>query len=238
MIQVVPVLSDNYSYLIVCPQTKKAAVVDCPDAAPVLRVLQKQDWDFCAILDTHHHFDHVKGNEDLLRFKKVDVYGSVYDKNRIPGLTKTLREGDEVIVGELKGRVLEIPGHTLGHIAYYFPTLKALFCGDTLFVGGCGRLLEGSAEQMFSSLEKLKSLPDDTKIYCGHEYSQKNLEFALTVEPHNPAIRKKLEEVRAKRKRGDPTIPSILGEEKEYNLFLRCRDTQQLAEVRRAKDHS
>ncbi|MDO8494609.1 MAG: hydroxyacylglutathione hydrolase [Deltaproteobacteria bacterium] len=228
MIQIVPVLADNYSYLIVCPKTKKAAVVDCPDSAPVLAVLQKSGWDFCAILDTHHHFDHVGGNENLLRYKKVDVYGSLYDKNRIPGLTKTLCEGDVVAVGELQGKVLEIPGHTLGHIAYYFEEMKALFCGDTLFVGGCGRLLEGTAEQMFQSLEKLKKLPDDTIIYCGHEYTKKNLEFALTIEPENKALQRRIKE--------NPKAPSTIGEEKTYNPFLRCKDVAQFAKVRRAKD--
>ena len=157
------------------------------------------------------------------------VYGGAYDQNRIYGLNHPLKEGDEVRLGELKFKILDIPGHTLGHIAYYGHGV--VFCGDTLFVGGFGRLFEGTAKQMFDSLSKLKNLPDDTKVYCMHEYSQKNLEFALILEPNNPALLKKYREVCAKRKRGESTVPSTIGEEKSYNPFLRWDSEELTANV-------
>lgn len=224
-VEIVSVLSDNYCYWVVCPKTKKAGLIDCPDAESALDLLKKNDWEFIAILNTHHHWDHVGGNEELLRYKKVPIYGP------------HLKEEGKIAIGQLEATVLKIPGHTLDHVAYYFPELKALFCGDTLFVGGCGRLFEGTAEQLFASLNKIKNLPDDTLIYCGHEYTLKNLEFALTVEPNNQTLRKKYEEAKQKRSRGEPTIPSTLGEEKAYNPFLRAKDPAELAERRRAKDN-
>ena len=141
-IHIIPVLSDNYCYWVVCPKTRKAALIDCPDAAPALEILKKSGWDFAAILNTHHHWDHIGGNEALLRYKKVPVCGP------------QLKEGDKIQIGELAAQVLALPGHTLDHVAFYFPALKALFCGDTLFVGGCGRLFEGTAEQCSHRLPK------------------------------------------------------------------------------------
>ncbi|MBI4223433.1 MAG: hydroxyacylglutathione hydrolase, partial [Deltaproteobacteria bacterium] len=174
--------------------------------------------------NTHHHWDHVGGNETLLRHKKVPILGPA------------LQEGERISVGALEAAVLKVPGHTLDHVAFYFPDLKAVFCGDALFVGGCGRLFEGTPEQMFESLGKLKALPDDTQIYCGHEYTQKNLEFALTVEPANRALQKKYEEVKQKRASGLPTVPSTIGEEKSYNPFIRSGNPQELLRRRRAKN--
>lgn len=223
-IYIVPVLSDNYCYWVVCPATCQAAIIDCPDAGAALVLLKKHGWDFVAVLNTHHHWDHVGGNEELLQYKKVPVYGP------------HLKEGEKIAIGQLEATLLKIPGHTLDHVAYYFESLRALFCGDTLFVGGCGRLFEGTAEQMFDSLAKIKNLPDDTLIYCGHEYSQKNLEFALTIEPNNKALQKKYEWVKQKRVRGEPTIPSTLAEEKSYNPFLLAKDPAELAKRRKAKD--
>lgn len=223
-IYIVPVLSDNYCYWVVCPKTNKAALVDCPDAGPALEVLRKNNWDFCAILNTHHHWDHVGGNEALLDHKKVPIFGP------------QLKDGETISIGELKGTVIAVPGHTLDHIAFYFPQPKALFCGDALFVGGCGRIFEGTPEQMFGSLGKLKTLPDDTRIYCGHEYTLKNLEFALTIEPGSQAIRKKYEEAKQKRSRNEPTIPSTLAEEKSYNPFLRAKSVEEFLKRRRLKD--
>lgn len=215
----IPTLMDNYTYLIVCEKTSEAAIVDSPDAKATWGVIKKENVKPAAIFSTHHHWDHVGGNEELLQYQKMDVYGSLYDQNRVPGLTKTLKEGDQVKIGSLTFSILEIPGHTLGHIAFYGH--GALFCGDTLFASGCGRLFEGSAQQMVSSLTKLKKLPEDTKIYCGHEYTQKNMEFALTLEPSNPALQKKYQEVVNLRKNNQPTIPTTMAEEKSYNPFLR-----------------
>lgn len=229
---IIPTLFDNYTYLIVCEKTGEAAVVDSPDAEATLEVIRREGVNFSAILSTHHHADHVAGNTDLVKFKRVPVYGSVYDRDRVPELTQTVREGDVVSVGALKFSVIEIPGHTLGHVAYR--NYENLFCGDTLFAGGCGRLFEGTPEMMVTSLTKLKNLPDDTRVYCGHEYTQKNLEFALTLEPTNQALLKKYDEVCAARKEDRPTVPTTIGEEKSYNPMLRW-ESPALQESLRAK---
>jgi hydroxyacylglutathione hydrolase len=215
----IPLLKDNYGYLIVCPETNEAAIVDPSEGEPVLREVEAQEVKLTSILNTHHHRDHTGGNSLLLERFNLRVYAHRNDRERIPGLTDPLDEGDQVFVGGLRGRVLFIPGHTKGHIAYLFD--NRLFCGDTLFVAGCGRLFEGTAEQMLASLSKLAQLPADTLVYCGHEYTQKNLEFALTLEQHNPSLNKKIEQVRALRAQGLSTVPSNIAEEKETNPFLR-----------------
>jgi len=215
----IPLLRDNYAYLVVCEATREAAVVDPSEAGPVLRQVEKEEVNLKAILNTHHHWDHTGGNADLLQRFSLRVYGHRRDQGRIPGLTHPLDEGDEVVIGKLQAKVLFIPGHTKGHIAYLFP--GGLFCGDTLFVAGCGRLFEGSAEEMHSSLNKLKDLPTETLVYCGHEYTEKNLQFALTLEPDNPRLAEKIQRVRSLRARGLSTVPSTMAEERETNPFLR-----------------
>lgn len=216
----IPCLSDNYAYLIVDDATREAAVVDASEASPVREVLAREKVRLGAILSTHHHFDHVGGNEDLAKAFRVPVYGGEQDKGRLPGLTNPLAHGDTITVAGEEARVLHIPGHTLGHIAYAFA--GHVFTGDTLFFAGCGRLFEGTPEMMVESLTKiLGSLPDNTWVYCGHEYTAKNLEFALTVEPGNAKARETLEAVRAKRKRGEPSVPSTMSLEKAVNPFLR-----------------
>ncbi|MBI3057717.1 MAG: hydroxyacylglutathione hydrolase [Deltaproteobacteria bacterium] len=215
----IPLLRDNYAYLIVCDRTNRAAVVDPSEAEPVLRQVEKEKVVLTAILNTHHHRDHTGGNPGLLEHFPLEVYGHMADKGRIPGLTHPLRDGDEVRVGQLRGRVLFIPGHTKGHVAYLFE--NRLFCGDTLFVAGCGRLFEGTAGQMRESLSKLLQLPADTLVYCGHEYTEKNLQFATTLEPNNKKLSAKLEKVRSLRSRGISTVPSTMAEESETNPFLR-----------------
>lgn len=215
----IPLLRDNYGYLIVCEKTNEAAVVDPSEADPVIRQVEKERVILKAILNTHHHRDHTGGNVGLLEHWPLEVYGHAVDKERIPGLTHPLDDEDEVCVGQLRGRVLFIPGHTKGHIAYVFD--NKLFCGDTLFVAGCGRLFEGTAEQMVGSLTKLKELSSDTLVYCGHEYTEKNLQFAATVEPGNRRVTEKLERVRFLRTKGISTVPSTMQEERETNPFLR-----------------
>lgn len=215
----IPLLRDNYAYLIVCDRTNRAAVVDPSEAEPVLRQVEKEKVALTAILNTHHHRDHTGGNPGLLEHFPLEVYGHMADKGRIPGLTHPLRDGDEVRVGQLRGRVLFIPGHTKGHVAYLFE--NRLFCGDTLFVAGCGRLFEGTAEQMHDSLTKLLQLPEDTLVYCGHEYTEKNLQFALTLEPNSKKLAEKMQGVRSLRARSVSTVPSTMAEEKETNPFLR-----------------
>ena len=226
----IPCLSDNYAYLIVDEATGDAAVVDASEADPVRKAVAREKARVTAILSTHHHFDHVGGNEELSAAWGVPVYGGEKDQGRLPGLSKPLAHGDEVTVGRARARVLHIPGHTLGHIAYAFP--GHVFTGDTLFFAGCGRLFEGTPEMMVESLlQRLGALPDDTLVYCGHEYTEKNLEFALSVEPGNARARKVLEEVRVKRKAGKPSIPSTIGLEKEVNPFLRASSPEIQAAV-------
>ena len=215
----IPLLRDNYAYLIVCEKTNNAAIVDPSEAGPILSKVKEEKVTLRAILNTHHHHDHTGGNPGLLDRLTLQVYGHAADKKRIPGLTHPLNDGDEVRIGELTGKVLFIPGHTRGHIAYLFE--NKLFCGDTLFVAGCGRLFEGTAEQMHDSLTKLRQLPADTLVYCGHEYTEKNIQFALTLEPNNKHLTEKMQRARSLRAKGISTVPSTMAEEMETNPFLR-----------------
>lgn len=215
----IPLLRDNYGYLILCEKTNCAAIVDPSEAEPVLARVAQEKTTLKTILNTHHHRDHTGGNEGLLARHRLDVCGHKGDQGRIFGLTLGVDEGDEVAVGELRGKVLFIPGHTTGHVAYLFG--NNLFCGDTLFTAGCGRLFEGTPEQMHASLRKLMALPDDTKVYCGHEYTENNLRFAMTLEPKNYKLASRYERVQALRARGQPTVPATLEEEKQTNPFLR-----------------
>ncbi|MGH7770719.1 MAG: hydroxyacylglutathione hydrolase [Candidatus Binatia bacterium] len=223
----IPLLRDNYGYLIVSEKTNQAAIVDPSEAEPVLRQAEKEKVTLKAILNTHHHRDHTGGNSGLLESLPLQVYGHKNDQGRIPGLTHPLDDGDEVTIDDLRARVFFIPGHTKGHIAYLFE--NKLFCGDTLFTAGCGRLFEGTAEQMHSSLNKLQQLPADTLVYCGHEYTEKNLQFAMTVEPNNKNVAAKLDRVRSMRAKGISTVPSTMAEEKQTNPFLRW-DSKEIQE--------
>jgi hydroxyacylglutathione hydrolase len=215
----VPAFEDNYLWLI--HDGVHAAVVDPGDAAPILAALDAHNLSLVAILLTHHHADHVGGVPDLLRRFNVPVFGPRGEA--IPAITRPLAEGDTAIVPELglTLSVLDVPGHTKGHIAYVAPSEGAVFCGDTLFAGGCGRLFEGTPEQMVASLTKLASLPDDTKVYCAHEYTLANLKFAHEVEPGNPDLAARIEAEQIKRNNGQPTVPSTIGLEKATNPFLR-----------------
>jgi len=229
----VPQLADNYAYLIVDPATNEAAVVDCAEAAPVLAEVERERARLTTVLATHHHFDHVGGNRDLLAtIPDLHIFGSAGDASKIPGITHRLDDGDPVTVGTLRARAISIPAHTSGHVAYHFPEARAVFTGDTLFAGGCGRLFEGDAAQMMRSLGKLATLPDDTRVYCGHEYTLKNLQFAAELEPGNHELTAKLDRVRALRERREPTVPSTIGEEKATNPFLRTQSRELAASVR------
>lgn len=218
----VPQLSDNYAYLVVDDASKQCGVVDCAEAGKVLAEVNGRGLQLIAVLPTHWHFDHVGGNEDLVRaVPGLRVYGARGERGRIPAQTHAVDDGDTVEVGSLKGRVIGIPAHTNGHIAYYFSGLNAVFTGDTLFIAGCGRVFEGRAQTMVESLAKLSALPDSTQVYCGHEYTEKNLRFALTLEPNNQALKSKYEWTRNVRAEGKYTIPSTIGDEKQFNPFLR-----------------
>jgi hydroxyacylglutathione hydrolase len=215
----IPAFADNYLWLI--HDGSHAAVVDPGDAAPVLETLKARGLKLVAILLTHHHADHVGGVPDLLAQNAVPVFGP--RGSRIGGITIPLSEGDAAVVPELGLRfsVLEVPGHTLDHIAYHEPDRRWLFCGDTLFAAGCGRLFEGSPAQMTESLAKLTALPDDTAVYCAHEYTMSNLKFAREVEPENMALLARISEEQQKRDQNRPTLPSFIGLEKSTNPFLR-----------------
>ncbi|MEA5506577.1 hydroxyacylglutathione hydrolase [Halotia wernerae UHCC 0503] len=221
------VLSDNYIFLLHDRKQKIAAVVDPAEAEPVLKQLIDLQAELVAIFNTHHHSDHVGGNRQLIeQFPQVTVYGGAEDQGRIPGQQVFLQQGDRVQFGDRIAEIIFVPGHTRAHIAYYFPPNTSsepgdLFCGDTLFAGGCGRLFEGTPTQMLESLSKLRVLPDNTRVWCAHEYTLKNLQFALTVDRGNTDLQRRFDEVKTCRSRGEATVPSLLGVEKDTNPFLR-----------------
>lgn len=218
----VPAFQDNYLWLV--HNGRHAVVVDPGDATPILTALQQHGLSLTAILLTHHHADHIGGVPALLQHFKVPVYGPRHDN--IDCISEPLDEGDVVTQSDLSLslKVIEVPGHTSGHIAYYAAEQAWLFCGDTLFAGGCGRLFEGTPQQMITSLAKLAALPDETQVFCAHEYTLANLKFALEVEPDNPALVARVETEKQKRQQGIPTVPSNIGLEKATNPFLRYRE--------------
>jgi hydroxyacylglutathione hydrolase len=242
----IPTLRDNYTYLLVCEETGEGAVVDAPEFEPVVARVEACGARLAKILSTHHHPDHSMANPRLAERYRVPVFGHRSDAGRLPGLTDGLEEGDRVSVGREGARVLFIPAHTRGHIAYVFDGAGAVFCGDTLFAAGCGRLFEGTPEMMFAALRKLGALPPETRVYCGHEYTESNLRFAAHVDPGNDAVREKLERVRKIRARaaadwhhateGEMTVPSTIAEEHATNPFLRAPDAAELSRVRKLKD--
>ena len=237
----IPLFSDNYAWLLRDSATGATAVVDPADAGPVEAAVMAAGGRLDLILLTHHHADHVAGTDAIREKFGAKVLGAAADAHRLPKLDRGLKEGDPVAVGDVKGLVLETPGHTLGHISFYFPAgspadRPALISGDTLFSLGCGKLLEGTAADMFGSLQKFAKLPDDTLVYCGHEYTASNARFALTVEPDNAMLQGRAAEVSRLRAAGEPTVPSTLGEEKAANPFLRAGSVEALARIRAAKD--
>jgi hydroxyacylglutathione hydrolase len=231
-IRLFPCLTDNFGYLIHDPATGATASIDAPEAEPVLKALQREGWTLTDILITHHHGDHVGGVAELKQKYGCRVVGPHDKSARIANVDLRVGQGDVVKVGGLLARVLETPGHTLDHISYVFDNEKALFAADTLFSIGCGRVFEGNYPMMWDSLLKLRALPDDFKLYCGHEYTAANVKFALTIEPENPALKARAEEVRRLRAENKPTVPTLLGDEKKANVFLRADEPSVAASVR------
>lgn len=223
-VEQIPVLSDNYVYLVHEPDAGVTAVVDPAVAEPVLERLRTRGWTLDWILSTHHHADHTGGNLELKNATGCRIAGPKKDASRIPGIDVGLAEGDRFQLGAVEAEIYETPGHTSGHISYWFPEARALFCADTLFSLGCGRLFEGNPAQMWTSLGKFAGLPDDAMVYCGHEYTQSNARFALSVDPDNEALQRRAEEVDRLRAQGKPTVPTTLGEERAANPFLRAGD--------------
>jgi hydroxyacylglutathione hydrolase len=231
-----PILKDNYAWLLVDAASGAVGLVDPAEEGPLIAAIEVRGGRLDTIFLTHHHADHVAATEVLKGRYGAQVVGAAIDIARLPRLDLAVNEGDRVPFGASHAEVLFVPGHTRGHVAYYFPAGGVLACGDTLFSLGCGRLFEGTAEEMFASLRKLAALPDETLVCCGHEYTESNLRFALSVDPDNPALHRRAEEVRAARAAGRPTVPSRLGEEKACNPFLRARDAAHFAELRARKD--
>jgi hydroxyacylglutathione hydrolase len=246
----IPCLKDNYGYLVHDPDSGLTASIDTPDAAAIERALTERGWRLDYILNTHHHFDHAGGNLALKKKTGCVIVGSRNDAARIPGIDVRVGEGDTFDLGRHRARILETPGHTVGHICYVFDDDRAAFVGDTLFSLGCGRLFEGTPQQMWGSLQKLRGLPDDMRVYCAHEYTESNGRFAATMEPGNAELAARMREVAALRAAGRPTVPSTIGVEKATNPFLRpesaelrvtlelpgAADADVLGETRRRKD--
>ena len=218
----IPCLTDNYAYIINDYNSKTIGVVDPSEAQPIISFLKRKNLKLNYILNTHHHFDHIGGNVELKKKYNAKIIGFVGDKHRIPGIDITLNNNEQWNFGNSIIKVLHIPGHTLGHICFFFEKEKIAFTGDTLFSLGCGRIFEGSHNQMLTSLNKIKKLPKDTMIYCGHEYTYKNAEFCIRYDTNNTELKKKFEKIKKLRLKNLPTIPSSLEDELKVNIFLRC----------------
>ena len=216
--------SDNFGVLLHDPETGATATIDAPEAAPIEAALKATGWKLTDILVTHHHADHTDGIMELKNKYKCRVVAPAAEAASIPGVDETVREGNTVKVGKLTGSVIETPGHTLGHIAYWFHADNLAFVGDTLFSIGCGRVIEGTMDQMWGSMLKMRDLPDATQIYCGHEYTLANIKFALSVDKDNPALQARAAEAEKQIAAGEPTVPTTIGDEKKANPFLRAGD--------------
>jgi hydroxyacylglutathione hydrolase len=234
--QPVALLRDNYAWLLRDAATGATAIVDPAEPGPVIAAVDAAGGRLDAILLTHHHGDHIAGTDEVRDRYGARVIGARADAHRLPALNQAVRDGDSVAVGEAVGRVIETPGHTHGHICFFFPGGGVLLCGDTLFSLGCGRLLEGTPAEMFASLRGLAALPADTLVCCGHEYTESNSRFALHADPANAALIAYAEQVRAMRAEGRPSVPSRLADELAANPFLRARDVATFADLRARKD--
>ena len=221
-VNLIPCLTDNYSYIINDNVSKTVGVLDPSEAFPVIAFLKKKNLKLNYILNTHHHHDHIGGNLELKKLYNAKVVGFVGDKHRIPGIDITLEDNAKWIFGESSVKILHIPGHTLGHICFFFENEKIAFTGDTLFSLGCGRIFEGDHKQLLTSLNKIKKLPKNTKIYCGHEYSYKNAEFCMKYDNDNIDLKKKFEKIKQLRSNNLPTLPTGLEDELKSNIFLKC----------------
>ena len=232
----IPVLTDNYVWLVHEPASGATMVVDPAVAAPVLAEAASRGWQITDIWNTHWHPDHTGGNAEIKAATGCTITGPAAEAERIPTLDVLVRGGDVVRLGATEATVIDVPAHTAGHIAYYFESEAAAFVGDTLFAMGCGRLFEGTAAQMFENMAKLATLPDATTVYCAHEYTQSNGRYALVAEPENGALVARMTRVDAARTRGEATVPTTIGDEKATNPFMRASTVEQLAERRAAKD--
>ena len=236
-IRIIPCLQDNYSYLIIDEKKNIACVVDPSEADPIIEVLENNKIKLKFILNTHHHYDHVGGNKKLKKKYGSSVVGFKGDKERIPGIDILVDDQETWINKNFEAKIIYIPGHTLGHICFYFYKEHSVFTGDTLFSLGCGRIFEGTYSQMFNSLMKLKELPENTKIYCGHEYTKKNSDFCLVHDVNNQNLKAKIHNIDVKLKNSLPTIPSTIKDELECNIFLRSSNVETFSKLRDLKDN-
>jgi len=236
-VEIVPCLKDNYSYLIIDDSNNSACVVDPSESKPILNFLNNKNIKLKYILNTHHHFDHVGGNKDLKKKFGSTVIGFKKDSSRIPEIDVELENNQIWKAENFVAKIIHVPGHTSGHICFHFFKEKIVFTGDTLFSLGCGRIFEGTNQEMFNSLKKIKSLPDETKVYCGHEYTINNSKFCIEYDANNQNLKKKIEDIKRKIKNGSPTIPSTIKEELDCNIFLRTNDLETFSKLRDLKDN-
>ena len=236
-IEIIPCLQDNYSYLIIDETNNSACVIDPGESRPIIDFIKNKNLQLKYILNTHHHFDHIGGNKDLKKKFGSIILGFKKDSSRIPEIDVLLEDNQIWKADNFICQIIHIPGHTMGHICYHFFKEKIAFTGDTLFSLGCGKLFEGTYEDMFNSLKKIKSLPKETKIYCGHEYTLNNSRFCIKYDSKNLNLKKKIESIEKKIKNSLPTIPSTLKEELDCNIFLRANDLQSFSKLRDLKDN-
>ena len=236
-IQVIPCLQDNYAYLIIDEKNSTACVIDPSESEPVINFLEKHKIRLKFILNTHHHYDHVGGNQELKEKYTAKVIGYKGDKDRIPGIDFLINDQENWKQGNFEAKIIHIPGHTLGHICFYFYKENSVFTGDTLFSLGCGRIFEGTYSQMYNSLKKLKMLPENTKIFCGHEYTKQNSKFCIMYDKNNQNLKNKINEIEKKLEKGLPTIPSTIKDELECNIFLRSDNLENFSKLRDLKDN-
>ena len=236
-IEIIPCLNDNYSYIIIDEKNKKTCVIDPSESKPIINFLKKKNLKLDYILNTHHHYDHVGGNTELKKKYKSKIIGFEKDNKRIPEIDTLVKDEEIWKEDNFEAKIMHIPGHTLGHICFYFYKENNLFTGDTLFSLGCGRIFEGTYQQMFSSLEKIKKLPPETKIYCGHEYTLQNSKFCIAYDNKNQNLIKKIKEINEKVKNNKPTIPTTIEEELKNNIFLRS-DNNKIKTNLNIGDHS
>ena len=236
-IQVIPCLQDNYAYLIIDEKNSTACVIDPSESEPVINFLEKHKIRLKFILNTHHHYDHVGGNQELKEKYTAKVIGYKGDKDRIPGIDFLINDQENWKQGNFEAKIIHIPGHTLGHICFYFYKENSVFTGDTLFSLGCGRIFEGTYSQMYNSLKKLKMLPENTKIFCGHEYTAQNSKFCIMHDKDNQNLKNKINENDKKLKKGLPTVPSTIKDELECNIFLKSDNLEIFSKLRDLKDN-